>query len=65
MCCLHTGVGLKLKKQIVTCVWASENSVTKAAGDRKPVISYLVLIFNRGNARAYKNPAEYKETNSK
>lgn len=59
--CLHTGVGLKLKKQIVTCVCEHQ----REAGDRKPVLSYLVLIFNRGNARAYKNPAEYKETNSK
>lgn len=47
------------------CVWVLENLVIKVVGDRKLVISYLVLIFNCGNVRVYKNLVEYKEINFK
>lgn len=37
----------------------------REVGDRKLVLSYLVLIFNCGNVRVYKNLVEYKEINFK
>lgn len=51
---------------MLVCVSIREfKLVAKAVDDNEPVLSYLVIIFNRGNVRTYMNPAEYKETNCK